>query len=870
MNTINIESMIKYKNFILDGIKTPNNNRAGRDSSLKGLIKNNRKFSSFIKDYNELISSPSFKDPNENGYPLIKNKTIVPLLKAVFNHDRNRLRRPHREKGFHFGGKVVYTSILSHSNINRNNNNKIIEEKEDQNKVLEPIYPLLGKKQNIKFNSNTNTIGEKDFFQTTVPLSTQRVGTIQPDDLGGSISKDKYKKNVLSANDSFSSNNNILSDSRNKVKTTIDNYLFSDNKSISEERDNKKKKIKNQKNFCNKRPFSVYKVVLKKKISLAINEPNLLLQLMLVGQENSYKNLIYDEKIIFNRVSHYNKFLWKMIEKLKTSNNSNIENSEKYYEKKITSKRLMECSTKFKEFIFKLTSITVEFYKLNQNTNEICPDINSNKNNDYNQSSFKFTIPFELVPLFYLDNMKHVDYLLIGLFYYDLKDKSFKMRLEELTHILNNYSEFDKNNIININFDSGLASFGSFLEVDSYDYKFVSNKREFTEESENYQSENNHENTNNIIRKNYKEIWNTKEILWLTPLNKYKVIIRVPTIEVVMGDITVKKNLDAELIFFLLEINFQKWDFYLLKHLISLKSFRFIIKNMFSKIHGPIERALSQYNVRNINNSTLMNYKREKKTDTCIINISKEKKKSYGINYKKFFFIYSDEKRNYFKILHNYCVYARNKKVNKFIEFRFQFNFEQMKTLTLISKRQNLALFIPKLITTHTEEMKIKFNYNILNRYKEEDNKLLIERKPDIQSTSPICPSSGRRYGNSLCVYFPKVETIEYYSKNDPDYNNTCFYSDIKEKNLYIDYDVLCKICDEEEIDSWPEILMKNPLNENKNTLIKSMSFDYTKFRHSKCSEKKGTYLINSNKNEAIKSSFGGGTFQMKYKKFKK
>ena len=76
--------------------------------------------------------------------------------------------------------------------------------------------------------------------------------------------------------------------------------------------------------------------------------------------------------------------------------------------------------------------------------------------------------------------------------------------------------------------------------------------------------------------------YNVFEFLWLTPNNVFTVSIKMPLLSVLIprNNISVKKYIDFDLLFFLYENDFKYWDFYVIKYLTSFKSFRTLLEEI--------------------------------------------------------------------------------------------------------------------------------------------------------------------------------------------------------------------------------------------------------------------------------------------------
>ena len=193
-----------------------------------------------------------------------------------------------------------------------------------------------------------------------------------------------------------------------------------------------------------------------------------------------------------------------------------------------------------------------------------------------------------------------------------------------------------------------------------------------------------------------------------------------------------------------------------------------------------------------------------------IINLSKPKKIMTSIKTKNFFFIYSDSNSTYYKLLHNFELHVRNKDTNPLInKFNFHFNYEQMKKINHISKKQGLCQFFAKILENDAKNMKIKLNYDFLNRYKYSDNKNLAEHEPNL-SPEHLCSVQGKKKGgNKISVKRPILETIEYIPENSEEFKGECFTSNINDFASHgMSLKMLDELCKEDNIENWPQILI--------------------------------------------------------------
>lgn len=319
----------------------------------------------------------------------------------------------------------------------------------------------------------------------------------------------------------------------------------------------------------------------------------------------------------------------------------------------------------------------------------------------------------------------------------------------------------------------------------------------------------------------YKCIYNKFLFKWNTPKYNYDITVKTPEAIFKVGKTVLKLYIDIELIFYLLQNNFDNWDFYISQYIFSYKECHktmgklISVKSMndiFSKKANSLpllKNSLSTNNIKESNNSkdsndANINNKIEIENILNTENIHQISERS-----KKYEFIYTDENNiNYIKILHNFFISARCKTLfqNKFC---FDFNFFHMKIINKILRIQGLDYFFKKLIWLDRENSCLKFKYNELSTLANGNYKVLEKHDPN-KNGSQSCLRLKERDKDviNVCISFPTLETIKYNNKN---YEN-CFESD---------YDFV--IFDGIPLNTLDEIC-RNNFNEWANILIKKKS----------------------------------------------
>ena len=224
-----------------------------------------------------------------------------------------------------------------------------------------------------------------------------------------------------------------------------------------------------------------------------------------------------------------------------------------------------------------------------------------------------------------------------------IEDNKFDSKFENLSYILRNSNAFkdnkednldDKYNVFHQTFTSKIkishsqtlinSNFKN-LRRNSIKKKIINDIYKiinvYTTEYNFYKSQESlnvlfNSKNRNIFKNKYKYNKNSYEFIWLTSAYQYIVTVRTPEISFKICEIEIKKNIDIELLFFLIENNFKDWHFYIMEYLFSFKDFCLIINNFFSV-----------YKTSNIHNLKLIH---DYKNNNNVIYLSKEKKSIYS------------------------------------------------------------------------------------------------------------------------------------------------------------------------------------------------------------------------------------------------
>ena len=756
----------------------------------KRLISNNLNYNGFSKEYDDITKIVSFKYPNLDNFPISKNLELIPLGKVRFSYDSTKNR-------------IKSGNLPNINDKSKNNNNNLFLKSsiKNNNKTINKIKINSVDDKESRKDKDENEFGSKSLSKIMGyrQLKNNNGNTLSIVNNNSSI---KYSSNYTSKKSRFSS--------------------FKNNTNL-------KRRILIRNSFLNMLNYKKY-----------LHNNRMLLRDSLLN-EKDYFQLDYDEEKIFSQTEHYNNFIKNHINLIK-SNSLNFECNgklEKTFEKTKINPKLV------------LKPITIQFTRIFCFNNKAHP--NSKDEEEVQDQTFE--IPFEYTPIFYLYNFSKIKEILASIFQLNKDYTSFTSNYKNFSYLINHSSnyedssnfkqeEFQRNNSKKlltsktINFQSlslnkaysgkinkrnsmslqkevikTIDIFNNDSSLDSFN-----NKRDLNQKYKSKSVANNLNSKNNKI---YFCNKNSFEFLWLTPVYEYLVNIKVPEISFYIGDITINKNIDIELLLFLLENQFNNWDFYIIEYLFSFYKFSLIINNFLSIY------KIGKYQF--INNFLFNNN---------IINLSEEKKLKYSRKNYNFEYIFTDEKlNNYIKLLHSYKILIFNKNINKEHQFCFHMNLIQMKSLYFSIKKQGAQHLIKKIFSLDNETMKIKINYDYLDNFGQNDFNNL-ENIPHKNGHDEFLETKENKYNfnineNIICLVYPNLESIKFINNISPNKKEDCFESNsIGEVKERLNFSILEKILKTKDLFLWPNVIefykdnkggfrkskniLENPLSPNK------------------------------------------------------
>lgn len=452
-----------------------------------------------------------------------------------------------------------------------------------------------------------------------------------------------------------------------------------------------------------------------------------------------------------------------------------------------------------------------------------------------------FHIPFELLPIFYYQNMTNLKFILISIVRFSNDYEDISINFDEITHILSHSKQFEMGETP----DEVVRQSKKFLSkelllkstklivrknINNFTNKFeksISKELDFHKKLTNLSSSIKKTNTIRILNgvkttphvgignnsaeeKIYKCFYNKFEFKWNTPKYEYDVEVKVPEAILQVGRITLRAYVDIEYIFNFLQSGFEFWDYYISQVIFSYKECIHYFNEIISfknRNFQSLKKSNSQPVFMNINTREI---KQGNNKNNRNIFLNMEKIQKISEKSKIYEFIYTDEDNcNYIKIFHNFSITARCKSFKTKNKFVFDFNFFQMKILNKVSRIQGLNFFIKKLIYIDKFTSHLKFGYEELNSMANGEYKILEKHNPN-QDSSQTCLRMKEIYKDiiNITITFPFLETIRYNNQNF----ESCFESNHGTVILNgIPLDILDELC-QKKFKDWSKILINMKL----------------------------------------------------------
>ena len=648
--------------------------------------------------------------------------------------------------------------------------------------IIKKPCKLLGATKNLTISTNTYT----NFYKSTIEILHKKTFKV-PEETRYPLLRESQKEYI-----SIRTRLNTYSckDKKNKPRIILPLTTKKRNQNYSSEKKNKKIKknanfficdghyfgkrekhllnIKTEKNILFKKfhPTDFYNSINYFKYAEPVEEiknpeeriKDFFLLLNSIFRQDNHLCLKYKEKEIFGHKEEYYNYINDEFKKIYKK------------EKEINLKYFFNNSTKtrgYGKLDLYLKSARFDIIDENIKNNNIIKSIN---------------IPFDLMSMIYLCNIKEITHLIFFILNkIDLNDENIILS-DEYIKIL--FSEVITKFQINEKRSKGFKLDLKRKNFENYTVKifYLKSLENFCDQSKysdilSYFSKN--ENNIKIIgNKGYKvgkNILNQKKIIFFNNFDYYKLLLIykgkeykikfcMPEISLIFKDYEKQLNhcMDKELFLYLYQNNFVDWDFFILHYLYYLHDFRkYISKNLSLWNNFNLflrKKIIDRNNNIEFNDSSKNNIIEDKKSILPVLNnayyqyyLNNFYTSKININdddYKFIFTLFNGNNLIKFKFK-SYILYAFINNINKPEIYRFKFNFKQMKVLYYRSKFENFKLFLKRIILVKGKVINLDYSYfdsfnSMTNEkiyeffYKLDQNNKEIPQKEEIKLNSLV------------------------------------------------------------------------------------------------------------------------------------
>ena len=384
--------------------------------------------------------------------------------------------------------------------------------------------------------------------------------------------------------------------------------------------------------------------------------------------DNKYLYLDYNENEIYNKVLFYEDLIKKKVV---------------YFRNKQTFNRTKKFEKKFyygpnqKEIILTFNSLQITFQRM------VLP---SEIQNQQVESPITFELPFDLLPIFYSKGLHTFIKFLSRVIRIENNFEKIIFEEDKLCEELRKIKEFE----INLDDQNDLDNSLILDFISETSGKNIIHKEEKKDKVIHLKSQTLNRASNFLKFSHF-------VFFWISNTKTYIVTISLPSIHLNILDnkIIIKNSVDYELLFYLYRINFENWEYYIIKNLSSYSKFR----TVFQQING---------------NSKVY----DKKDENIILKEQKQKINTFSdetlVN------VYTDQfNKNVIIVFRSFHVLATITNLRYHLEknYNLHFNFFQYIKLYEIAKYSSKIYFLIKFITANKEYNTLEFNFNEFDKF---------------------------------------------------------------------------------------------------------------------------------------------------------
>ena len=342
--------------------------------------------------------------------------------------------------------------------------------------------------------------------------------------------------------------------------------------------------------------------------------------------EEKYSTLNYNLSEIFGHKDFYQEFSEGLVDEIKILTSESEEEMEENKDKlneETKKEKFFEWGKNKRNIFLTLNSINIKIKEIVQEDKEKDKDKTSENKKRKDDTCFEYVLPFNLVPLFYYRGVEKFKLFLMSFIKWNGASQKFEVN-ENIPKIINNlltnckelklekeddddieleelnvlqpvefkknmtinnrlnFSKFDKKNAkvmsalnpfsqsMNLGKDQDKSQLFAGTNVDILGKKRIDKKK--------YNLYPKEEKDSDFINYNYfKFFWNISNKLFSVTIETPLISFSIPSY-----NIFVKQYINYELLFYLFKINFDSWDFYIIKYLSSFKIFRILLSQLTS------------------------------------------------------------------------------------------------------------------------------------------------------------------------------------------------------------------------------------------------------------------------------------------------
>ena len=336
--------------------------------------------------------------------------------------------------------------------------------------------------------------------------------------------------------------------------------------------------------------------------------------------ESKYNSLKYDISEIYGHKDFYQEFISGLVDEILILTNEENQNENNDFKENnvIKKEKIFESGKNKRKIVLTLNSINI---KIKEVTKKDLNKKEENKNRAKDKNCFEYNLPINLIPLFYYKGYEKFKLFILSFIRWNEESEKFEIN-ENISKIINNLltncKDLKKVNEEDLDIDDmnltqpveikknmtlkNKLNFGKLERKSSKNYSnynnlmartlntgvamqnqlfagtnvdIVGKKKMKKSKFKLYPKEK--KNSDFINYNIFEFFWNISNKIFLVTVESPLITFNIPSYNNI-----VKQFINYELLFYLFKINFDSWDFYVIKYLSSLKNFRTFLSQLAS------------------------------------------------------------------------------------------------------------------------------------------------------------------------------------------------------------------------------------------------------------------------------------------------